>query len=148
MKPTRIHRLFSAFLALLILTSSVGLTVQSHSCTISGRSTASIIFSAAQHQCPSVSEGAVPGAPGAARLQKACCEFGAHFHKLEAAARHSDPTKLLLPQVSPVWYLAAYELIFPAAPSTSSSAAWHASDASPPPRAGRVLLTFVCTWQV
>ncbi|WP_426490898.1 hypothetical protein [Hymenobacter sp. 102] len=143
MKRPLLHRLFSFWLALLILTSSVGLTVQQHTCRQSGRHTAAVIFSPIRHGCPP------PRAiqhnshqTSKAQLPKSCCEFGAHFHKLDAPSAElcwlTYPLPTVLPQwpASPVWPIVA------AAP-VGAPQGWHASDSSPPLRAGRQLLTFV-----
>ncbi|MCB2408180.1 HYC_CC_PP family protein [Hymenobacter lucidus] len=151
MKRPLLHRLFSGFMALLVLTTSVGLTVQSHTCRSSGRSTAAIIFSAPQHKCPPASSAAALAAshqlPGKAELKKSCCEFGAHFHKLEAASHTSDQAKLL-PPVLTAWSPASDWGLFQPGRLVTQGATWHASDSSPPLRAGRMLLVFVGTWQV
>ncbi|MCB2377834.1 hypothetical protein LGH70_09595 [Hymenobacter sp. BT635] len=148
MKRPVLHRLFSGFMALLVLTASVGLTVLSHTCRSSGRSTASIIFSAPEHKCPPAAEAQQNShlLSDKAQLKKSCCEFDAHFHKLDATAhalaKHLVPSfTLALPPVAS-WV--------PFAPShlLAQATAWHASDSSPPLRAGRHLLAFVCTWRV
>ncbi|RSK47009.1 HYC_CC_PP family protein [Hymenobacter rigui] len=143
MKRPLLHRLFSFWLALLVLTSSVGLTVQQHTCRQSGRHTASVVFSPVRHGCP-----APPVAKhsshqtGTTRLAKACCEFGAHFHKLDAPSAKLVVTKIPAPLAVPTWPAAP---VWPvaAAPRLSVRPQWHATDSSPPPRAGRQLLVFV-----
>ncbi|WP_157807265.1 HYC_CC_PP family protein [Hymenobacter chitinivorans] len=150
MKRPLLHRLFSGFMALLVLLTSVGLTVQSHTCRSSGRSTAAIVFSAPEHKCPPAAAVASRlldhQLAGKAQLKKSCCEFGAHFHKLDAAA--TGHTKVLLPTAVLAWLPISYSSIFCAGPSLTQATPWHASDSSPPLRAGRALLTFVCSWQV
>ena len=142
MKRSALHRLLSAFLALLVLTSSVGLTVQRHTCRQSGHTTAGVIFSTPRHGCP-------PPQPGAhqarAALKSACCDFSAHLHKLDAAAADVVGGKLLpAPFVAllpaPGWQRGA-----PVPARSAAAARWHAADSPPPPRSGRALLAFVCT---
>ncbi|RYU79403.1 HYC_CC_PP family protein [Hymenobacter persicinus] len=143
MKRPILHRLFSAFLALLVLTSSVGLAVQQHTCRSSGHSTAAVIFSTPHHGCP---------APTAAthdtkaQVKAACCDFSAHFHKLDASASDVSWAKHLAPAFVAVlpgpalgWQPLGTARLLAQAP------AWQASDSSPPPRGGRTLLAFVCT---
>ncbi|UOQ74758.1 hypothetical protein [Hymenobacter cellulosilyticus] len=149
MKRSLRHRLFSGIMALLVFLTSVGLTVQSHTCRSSGHSTAAIIFSAPEHKCPPGTKSASLAdhqLAGKARLQKSCCEFGTHFHKLEAAS--VGHAKLLLPAAVLVWLPISFSSFTFPSPQLASAAPWHASDSSPPLRAGRTLLTFVCTWQV
>ncbi|TGE25328.1 hypothetical protein E5K00_09105 [Hymenobacter aquaticus] len=146
------HRLFSACMALLVLITSVGLTVQSHTCRSSGRSTAAIVFSAPAHKCPPAS-GAGPLAAshqlaGKAQLKKGCCEFGTHFHKLEAASHALEQAKHLVASLDLAWLATDTWPLFTPAQRVAQATGWHASDSSPPLRAGRQLLAFVCTWQV
>ncbi|UOQ55496.1 HYC_CC_PP family protein [Hymenobacter cellulosivorans] len=143
-RPLR-HRLFSGFMALLVLLTSVGLAVQSHTCRSSGLSSAAIVFSAPEHKCPSRAKGTAHQ-ENRAEFKKSCCEFGTHFHKLEAAP--VSHTKLLLPTPVLGWLPSSYSPSLPPSPQLAPPTPWHASDSSPPLRAGRALLRFVCTWQV
>lgn len=149
-KRPLLHRFLSGFMALLVLTTSVGLTVQSHTCRSSGRRSAAIIFRAPQHKCPPNYSpvAASHRLPGKAELKKACCEFGAHFHKLEAASHNPDQAKLLTPPVLLAWLPVSDWGLFQPARLGTPAASWPASNSSPPLRAGRILLAFVCTWQV
>lgn len=144
-KRPLLHRLFSGFMALLVLLTSVGLAVQSHTCHSSGLSTAAIVFSAPEHKCPSGTKGAAHQ-ENKAEFKQSCCEFGTHFHKLEAAS--VSHIKLLLPVPLLAWLPSSFGNILLPSPQLAPAAPWHASDSSPPLRAGRELLTFVCTWQV
>lgn len=136
------HRLFSALLALLVLTTSVGLTVQQRICRSSGRVTASVIFSPPTGTCPT-SEAAVHDS--VAQLSGACCDLSAHFHKLDTLSPDLAWAKQIL---SPFVALApprfCYQLVAPGR-RPALTARWHATDSSPPARSGRALLAFVCT---
>ncbi|MBD2715423.1 hypothetical protein KBK19_10285 [Microvirga sp. STR05] len=136
------HRLFSLLLALLVLASSVGLTVLRHTCRESGHTSADVIFSTPKHGCPTPK----PAAEHAhsSQIKGACCDFSAHLHKLEVPAPELTWAKLLPPPLlAPVWLPATSWPTLPPAPLVAQAAAWHAADSSPPPRAGRVLLTFI-----
>jgi hypothetical protein len=146
MKRPLSHRLFSALLALLVLSASVGLTVQRHTCRESGQTTTAVVFSTPKHRCPA------PARPTKAlehqhsthaRLKGACCDFQAHFHKLDVPAPELAWVKLLVPPFVADWLPTTPWPTLPAAPLVARAAAWHASDSSPPPRAGRELLTFI-----
>ncbi|MCR5886800.1 hypothetical protein LRS06_03225 [Hymenobacter sp. J193] len=145
MKRPLTHRLFGAWLALLVLTASVGLTVQRHTCRVSGQHSAHVVFSAPRHGCPPAVPAAGQHHSGKAKLQKACCEFSAQHHKVDLPTAGVKVLKLL-PSALTTWLPDA---VWPQAPIVrlvlAQAAIWHASDASPPARAGRTLLTFVCT---
>ncbi|WP_303310890.1 hypothetical protein [Hymenobacter sp. BT730] len=145
MKRPLVHRLFSAWLALLVLTASVGFTVQQHICRMSGQRTAELVFTTPQHGCVSTMPKAEKPAAGKAQLKAPCCDFKAHLHKLSVPGTEQAWSKLLVPGPISVSFL---EPIWPTAPSVSIArllTGWHASDSSPPLfRAGRDLLTFVC----
>ena len=142
-RHSRFRRLVSLLLAVLVLTASVGLSVQRHTCRMSGRSKVAV---------------SVPGqlalrgctgqlAPAKPVAKDNCCDFSSHLHKLSAPA-HELAAKVLLPgPLLAVW--PAAELDWPVAPSVmaleSSAPRWFAADSSPPPRGGRGLLAFVCT---
>jgi hypothetical protein len=146
MKRPLTHRIFSAWLALLVLTASVGLTVQQHTCRVSGTHTAAVIFAPAHHGCPAPAvEKAGSHATSKAQVKSACCEFGAHFHKLDAPSPELTWAKTLVPGFIPAWLAAPEWPSVPAAPLLNGASLWHAGDTSPPLRAGRTLLTFVCT---
>ncbi|WP_046246956.1 hypothetical protein [Hymenobacter terrenus] len=136
------RRLVSLLLAVLVLTASVGLSVQRHTCRISGRSKVEV---------------SVPGqmalrgcngqlAPPRPVVKDNCCDFSSHLHKLSAPA-HELGAKILMP----LPLLAAWlpEMPWPTAPLVMAvevqGPRWFAADSSPPPRGGRELLAFVCT---
>ncbi|WP_143436555.1 hypothetical protein [Hymenobacter crusticola] len=144
MKRPLAHRLFSGFLALLVLTASVGLTVLRHTCNQSGHTTTAVIFSTPHHGCPSAKP-APERHSVSAHLKGACCDFKAHFHKLDASSAAAGLLKSLVPEFVAAWLPTAVWPGVPTAPQLVQAAAWHASDSSPPLRAGRTLLTFVCT---
>lgn len=143
-KRPLVHRLFSGFLALLVLTASVGLTVLRHTCSQSGYTSTAVIFSTPHHGCPSAAKAPVRHS-ASAHLKGACCDFKAHFHKLDAPSSALGWVKSLVPEFVAAWLPTSVWPTVPTAPQLAQAAAWHASDSSPPPRAGRVLLAFVCT---
>ncbi|MBO0360618.1 hypothetical protein J0X19_21840 [Hymenobacter sp. BT186] len=144
MKRPLSHRLFSVWLALLVLTASVGMTVQQHVCRESGSRTASVVFTTPQHRCPAPKPASEQHTPSRhAKLKGACCEFSAHLHKLDAPTPELTWAKLL-----PTPFVAVCEPTFswPTLPPVlliAQAEAWHAADSSPPLRAGRTLLTFI-----
>ncbi|WP_188556647.1 HYC_CC_PP family protein [Hymenobacter glacieicola] len=142
MKRPLLHRLFSTWLALLVLTSSVGLTVQQHTCRQSGSRTTSVIFSPARHKCPAP-QPATAHHSAKAQLTKSCCEFGAHFHKLDAPSAELAWVKVPPVALAPAWPAVTGWPAVSATPLGQVAARWHAADSSPPARAGRALLTFV-----
>lgn len=146
MKRPLAHRLFSAWLALLVLTASVGLTVQQHVCRMSGQHTAQVVFAAPHHGCPAPMATAAPAQAGKAQLKAACCDFKAFRHKLSAPttdhtwSKAAVPVALALPAAPAAW------LQVPKRTWLQPAAGWYASDTSPPGHpAGRALLTLVCT---
>ncbi|QIX62776.1 hypothetical protein HER32_16995 [Hymenobacter sp. BT18] len=144
MKRPLAHRLFSVWLALLVLTSSVGLAVQQHTCRVSGKHTAHVVFSTAQHGCPPAMPVAESGKHPKTKLQKTCCEFSAQHHKVDLPTAGINVLKLVPPALLD-WQPASAWTQAPLAPSVLAQAAiWHAADASPPRPAGRQLLTFFC----
>jgi hypothetical protein len=144
MKRPISHRLFSAWLALLVLAASVGMTVQQHTCRQSGNRTSSVVFSTPQHRCPAAKPTSHHHVPGSqAQLKAACCDFSAHFHKLDAPTPEITWAKLLPTPLLATWWPAP---TWPALPPTllvAQADAWYAADSSPPLRAGRELLAFV-----
>ncbi|WP_152560145.1 hypothetical protein [Hymenobacter sp. IS2118] len=136
------HRLVSVMLAVLVLTTSVGLTVQRLTCNLSGRSMVAV---------------SVPGradlrgcteelVPATSQATDNCCDFSQQVHKLSVAV-HELVTKVLLLAPLPAT-VAALELAWPAGPalvfSQTTAPRWFAADSSPP-LGGRGLLVFVCT---
>lgn len=138
------HRLFSALLALLVLTASVGMAVLQHTCRQSGYRTTAVVFSTPQHRCPALAN--TPEAThssGGTQLSSTCCDFQAHLHKLDVPAPELAWAKLLPPPLLADWLPAPAWPTLPPAPLVARAAAWHASDSSPPTRAGRQLLAFI-----
>ncbi|MGI4875233.1 MAG: hypothetical protein ACRYFX_29095 [Janthinobacterium lividum] len=136
------HRLLSALLALLVLATSVGLTAERHRCRISGRSTEQLSLPG---QAPRPGAGQACGK----RRTMGCCDISHVQHKLNAQSTASLtkwlPAPLLLAPAllpTPTW---AGGLV--ATPLAAAVAVGTAANGSPPgvPRAGRVLLTLVCT---
>lgn len=142
------HRLLSALLALLVLATSVGLTAERHRCRISGRSSVTLSLPGLLQQNKDAGK---PDRPCGKRRTSGCCDISHAQHKLNAQSATAGATKwlpaaphLLPPALlpSPAW--AGLPL---AAPLAASVAVGTAANSSPPgaPRAGRVLLTLVCT---
>ena len=132
---SRFRRFVSLLLAVLVLTASVGLTVQRLTCRMSGRSTVTVAVAGAAGADPAGCPGA--SAPTTLAAEGTCCDFSKQLHKLsvpaaELAAKTLPPAPLLVA-------LAATALHWPAAPTA------FAADTSPPPRGGRTLLAFACT---
>ena len=146
------HRLLSALLALLVLATSVGLTAERHRCRISGRSTVALSLPGmASHNDDAPASPTKPGRPCSKRRADGCCDVSHLHHKLSAQSADAGLAKWLpeppahLPPAllpAPVW-----AGILASAPLAASVAVGTAANSSPPgvPRAGRVLLTFVCT---
>lgn len=137
------RRLVSLLLAVLVLTASVGLTVQRLTCRMSGRSSVSLAVAGQ----PAPRGCIAPPATTRLRANGHCCDFSSHLHKLsipgqELAAEVLVPLPWLTVGVSATGWrgVAAAQLL----PETVSPR-WFAADSSPPPRAGRGLLMFVCT---
>jgi hypothetical protein len=141
--------LLSALLALLVLATSVGLTAERHRCRISGRSTVTLSLPGLGHadQDGAVSKTKLP----CKRRTSGCCDVSHSQHKLNAqSADHGaakwlpDAPHLLPPALlpTPVWAGLPH-----GAPLAAAVAVGTAANSSPPgvPRAGRVLLTLVCT---
>lgn len=144
MKRPISHRFFSALLALLVLTASVGMTVQQHTCHLSGNRTASVVFTTPQHRCPAPELSAAHQAPsGQAHFKAACCEFSAHLHKLNIPTAESTWAKLLPSPLLVAWWPTPTWPVLPPTLLVAQAEAWHAADGSPPLRAGRQLLSFI-----
>ena len=140
------HRLLSALLALLVLATSVGLTAERHRCRISGRSTVTLSLPGLGH---ADQDDAAAGKTK--RRSNGCCDVSHSQHKLNAQSADHDAAKwlpdaphLLPPALlpAPVWAGLPAGALLAAAVAVGTAA-----NSSPPgvPRAGRVLLTFVCT---
>ena len=142
------HRLLSAWLALLVLATSVGLTAERHRCRLSGRSTVVLSlpgFTPKQDTAPA-------GRPCGKRRASGCCDVSHAQHKLNAQTpaaslakwQPAPPPALppILPPALPwagVTPLASYPV--------PAVAVGYAANSSPPGqyRAGRVLLTLIHT---
>jgi hypothetical protein len=136
------RRLVSLLLAVLVLTTSVGLTVQRLTCRMSGRSTVALSV-AGRADLQSCSADMEPAKPTA---KNNCCDFSKQLHKLTAPA-HELAAKVLLPLPGPALLpaLPAWPQPALAALPADSAPRWFAADSSPPPLGGRGLLAFVCT---
>lgn len=140
-----LRRLVSLLLAALVLTASVGLTVQRHTCRMSGRSKVDVSVPG-QRALPGCTDRMAPSTP---LVKDNCCVFSSYLHKLSAPA-HELAAKILVPVpldgFTPVafsWPTPASAVV-PALPCPR----WFAADSSPPPRGGRRLLAFACTLKV
>ena len=135
------RRLVSLLLAVLVLTASVGLTVQRLTCRMSGRTVVSLMVAAvpAPRGCTG------PGTAAQLKSDDHCCDFSSHSHKLSAPA-HELAAKVLVPvPVLVAWVPAlAWHTAAMATVIETSSPRWFAADSSPPPRGGRGLLAFDC----
>ncbi|KAA9339104.1 hypothetical protein F0P96_00255 [Hymenobacter busanensis] len=147
-KHSLVFRLFSLWLALLVLTSSVGLTVQQHTCHISGQTQRAVVLTP-RHSC-APPKAAAPGCKPAAvaarstAVQDGCCAFSVQQHKMDAFGSVLL-AKVPVPALVAVLPKAAWAPVATAAVCGSPQAVFYATDASPPPLAGRALLAFVCT---
>ncbi|MGI4832758.1 MAG: hypothetical protein ACRYFK_04785 [Janthinobacterium lividum] len=150
------YRLFSALLALLVLATSVGLTAERHRCRISGRSTVVLVLPGALGHNDGAETPAQPGKPCgnqrpalAKRRVAGCCDISHVLHKLDAKQHASAPAKYLpeLPRLPALLPAPAWAGQGAIAPLAAGVAVGTAANSSPPgtPRAGRVLLTLVCT---
>jgi hypothetical protein len=142
-------RLTSFWLALLVLTASVGLTVQQHTCSMSGKTQRAVVL-APRHACApaAVAEAGCrkPAATAEATVKDGCCEFSAHHHKVDASAHDFALGKVPVPGfVAVLPAPAAWPLPAATVAAAAEQQIWHAADASPPPLGGRALLTFACT---
>ena len=143
MRPhSRFRRLVSVLLAMLVLITSVGLTVQRLTCRMSGRSTLSV--SVAGHAELHACTGELT--PSTASFKDSCCDFSKQVHKLSVPA-HELAAQILVP--APLLAVVPSALSWPVpAPATlpvSHAPRWFAADSSPPPLGGRTLLARVCT---
>ncbi len=137
------RRLLSLVLAVLVLTASVGLTVQRHTCRLSGHSQVALSVSGprALRGCDEDEQ----LAPAPLLQPDRCCDFSSHLHKLTTPA-HKLAAKVLVPAPpllvlwlpAPTWAPVAQAHIHPLP-------GWFAADSSPPPLGGRALLAWACT---
>jgi hypothetical protein len=139
------RRLVSVVLAVLVLITSVGLTVQRLTCRMSGRSTVAVSVAGRAELRGCLGELA-PATPKAA---DGCCDFSKHEHKLNSPV-HEMAAKILVPV--PALLAPLPQLSWPVSKAAVSLAAraprWFAADASPPPLGGRTLLAFACMLEV
>jgi hypothetical protein len=137
-------------LALLVLATSVGLTAERHRCRISGRSTVTLSLPGLVHS-DQADATAKTKRPCGKRRTNGCCDVSHSQHKLNAQSADHGAAKWLpdaphfLPPAllpAPVW-----AGLPSGAPLAAAVAIGTAANSSPPgvPRAGRVLLTLVCT---
>ncbi|UOQ96232.1 hypothetical protein MUN81_13330 [Hymenobacter sp. 5317J-9] len=141
MQHSRIRRSLCVVLAVLVLITSVGLTVQRLTCRMSGRSTVAVSM-AGPAELRGCTADMAPAAPAA---KDNCCDFSKQLHKLSSPA-HELAAKILVPTPQ-------FAAVLPEHPRPLAGAfvarfsrepRWMAADASPPPKAGRTLLAFVC----
>ncbi|MFD2720129.1 hypothetical protein ACFST9_15505 [Hymenobacter monticola] len=142
-RPSLLRRLVSLLLAVLVLTASVGLTVQRLTCRMSGRSTVALSVAGRAAELQGCTAGMAPDAPIA---KDNCCDFSKQLHKLTTPA-HELAAKVLVPLPGPALLLAPPAWAQPdlAALPVGSAPRWFAADSSPPPWGGRGLLAFACT---
>lgn len=147
MRPhSSFRRLVSLLLAVLVLITSVGLTVQRLTCRMSGQSTVAV--SVAGH-------GELRGclgelAPTTPKAADGCCDFSKQEHKLSSPA-HELAAKILVPVPELAAIAPLQNWPMPQAASVLRAATgprWFAADTSPPPLGGRALLAFACTLEV
>ncbi len=129
-------------LAVLVLTASVGLTVQRLTCRMSGRSTVAVSV-AGRAELRGCAGELAPTNPTA---KDNCCDFTKQLHKLSVPA-HEQATKVLVP--TPLLAVEAEAINWPDVAAVALPSAggprWFSADSSPPPLGGRELLAFVCT---
>jgi hypothetical protein len=132
------HRLLSLLLAVLVLASSAGLTVQRRTCRISGHSQVRAVLPAL-----AVAEQARQLAPASDRIQSRCFDFSSQHHKVSpqasgfAESKSGAAVRVAALLASPRFWEAVSR------PTAAiSGARWFAADSSPPPRGGRALLAF------
>jgi hypothetical protein len=140
------RRLVSVLLAVLVLITSVGLTVQRLTCRMSGQSTVAVSV-AGRAELRGCEGELVPATP---KAKDGCCDFSKQEHKLSSPA-HGLAAKTPVPVLALLAIAPA--LGWPVATVTEASLArtgprWFAADASPPPLGGRALLAFACTLEV
>ena len=143
------HSLFRRFvgllLAALVLTASVGLTVQRYTCRVSGRSNVAVSLTG---QLPV--RGCEPQAASAKFVSEdKCCDTSSLLHKLSVPAATEFAAKLLPAPALAVWLSAPN---WPVAslgwPEAANGQRWFAASSSPPPLGGRTLLSMVCSLAV
>ena len=137
------RRSVSLLLAVLVLLTSVGFTVQRLTCRMSGLSRVAIAV-AGQADLRGCLGDLAPVIPVA---KDNCCDFSQQVHKLSVPSPELA-AKILLPVPLPM-ATGSSDLTWPVSSTvtllTYDSPRWLAADSSPPPRSGRTLLAFVCT---
>lgn len=140
------RRLVSMLLAMLLLITSVGFTVQRLNCSMSGRSTVtdSVAGRAGLRGCRG------ERAPAKPKALNNYCDFSEQEHGLSSPA-HMLATKFLV-SISSISVIVP-PLNWPVAPAAMASLAesghrWFTADAPTPPLGGRALLNFACTLEV
>ena len=146
MRPHSLFRRFvSVLLAVLVLITSVGLTVQRLTCRMSGQSTVAVSVAGRAELRGCMGE----LAPANPKASDGCCDFSKHEHKLSSPV-HELAAKILVPVPAMLATLPSIGWPVPKAAVASLAAGprWFAADASPPPLGGRALLAFACTLEV
>jgi hypothetical protein len=137
------RRLVSLQLAMLVLAASVGLTVQTQTCRMSGRSQTDISIPGRASLAGCRAPEAASVAPVA---EDDCCDISSHLHKVLTPA-HELAAKTLV--AGPLLAVLEPSLLWhrPQAAGFVGKADqhWSADDASPPPLGGRRFLAWVCT---
>jgi len=139
-----LRRFVSLLLAALVLTASVGLTVQRQTCRMSGRSLVAVSVASAPARWAGCGGRPVAAGP---LVKKGCCDFQSHLHKLSAPAHDAAAGNVLLPAPLPAaWLLPVAN--FRAArfsPRALKTGLWWLARAPAPPLGGREFLVFACT---
>jgi hypothetical protein len=129
-------------LAVLVLITSVGLTVQRLTCRMSGRSTVAVSVAGRADLRGCIGD----VAPTTPRAKDNCCDFSKQVHKLTLPT-HELTAKILVP--APLLAVETPALSWRTLPLAAElkpgEPRWFAADSSPPPLGGRELLTFACT---
>lgn len=137
------RRLVSLLLALLVLTTSVGLTVQRHTYRISGRSKVelAVLGQVALRGCTGQL------APAQLITQENCCDFSSQLTKLSTPAHELAASVLVPVPMVAAWQPAGITWPVPSQAKALQGDAprWFAADSSPPARGRRELVAFACT---
>ena len=137
------RRSVSLLLAVLVLLTSVGFTVQRLTCRMSGLSRVALAVAGQADLRGCLGN----RAPLTSVAKGNCCDFSQQVHKLSVPAPELA-AKILLPAPLQVATGIA-DLVWPVSPTvtllTYNGPRWFAADSSPPPRSGKALLAFVCT---
>lgn len=138
------RRSVSFALAMLVLITSVGFTVQRMTCRMSGQSLVAVAVAVAgQADLRGCAEALAPVTP---TVKDNCCDFSKQLHKLSIPT-HELAAKILVP--APLLAILPSALTWPATAGpvvvAANSPRWFAADSSPPPLGGRELLALACT---